>query len=80
MKGTCPSKEAVKRALELLLEEGSMPLHTFHKVCGIKDKCLIEIITSIDPHPFYVEPKHRTIRFHAIYQHKINFDILFDEL
>ena len=51
-----------------------MPLHTFHKVCGIKDKRLIEII------PFYVEPKHRTIHFHAIFQHKIYFDILFDEL
>ena len=80
VKGTCHSKEAVKRALKLLLEKGSMPLHTFHRVCGIKDKRLIEIISNIDPHPFYVEPKHRTIHFHAIFQHKINFDILFDEL
>ena len=81
VKGTWHSKEAIKRELQLLSEKGSsMPLHTFHKVCGIKEKRLIEIISNIDPHPFYVDPEYRTIRFHAIFQHGINFDILCDEL
>ena len=79
VKGTC-HKEAVKRAFKLLLEKGSMPLHTFHEACGVEEKRFIEIISNLHPHPFYVNPLHRTIHFHAIFQHKINFDILFDEL
>ena len=80
VKGTC-HEEAFKRALQLLSEKGSsMPLHTFYEVCGVKKQRLIEIISNIDPHPFYVDPQHRTIHFHAIFQHEINFDILFDEL
>ena len=80
VKGTC-HKEAVKRAFKLLLEKGSMPLRTFREVCGVKEeKHFIEIISNIDPHPFYVHPKHRTIHFHAMFQHKINFDILFDSV
>ena len=47
VKGTWHSKEAIKRELQLLSEKGSsMPLHTFHKVCGIKEKRLIEIISN----------------------------------
>ena len=81
VKGTCHSKEAVKRAFKLLLEKGSMLLRTFHEVCGVhEEKRFIEIISNIDPHPFYVNPEHRTIHFHAIFQHKINFDILFDSI
>ena len=80
VKGTCHSKEAVKRAFKLLLEKGSMPLHTFHEVCGVEEERFIEIISNIEPHPFYVDPEHRTIHFHAIFQHKINFDILFDSI
>ena len=81
VKGTCHSEEAVKRAFKLLLEKGSMPLHTFLEVCGVKEKRFIEIISNIHPHPFYVNPEHRrTIHFHAIFQHKINFDILFDSV
>ena len=80
LKGTCHSKKAVKRAFKLLLEKGSMPLHTFCEVCGVEEERFIEIISKIDPHPFYVDPKHRTIHFHAIFQHKINFDILFDSV
>ena len=81
VKGTWHSKEAIKRELQLLSEKGSsMPLHTFRKVCGIKEKRLIEIISNIEPHPFYVNPKHRTIHFHAIFQRQINFDILFDSV
>ena len=75
VKGTCQSKEAVKRAFKLLLEKGSMPLHTFHEVCGVEEQRFIEIISNIDPHPFYVNPEHKTIHFHAMFQHKINFDI-----
>ena len=80
--GTCDSKrkEAIKRVFKLLLEKGSMPLHTFREVCGVKEERFIEIISNIHPHPFYVNPLHKTIRFHAIFQHKINFNILFDEL
>ena len=81
VKGTCHSEEAVKRAFKLLLEKGSMPLHTFCEVCGVyEEKRFIEIISNIDPHPFYVNPEHRTIHFRAIFQHKINFDILFDSV
>ena len=79
VKGTC-HEEAVKRACKLLLEKGSMPLHTFYEVCGVKKQRFIEIISNIEPHPFYVDPEHRTIHFHAIFQHKINFDILFDSI
>ena len=79
VKGTC-HKEAVKRAFKLLLEKGSMPLRTFRVVCGVKEERLMEIISNIHPHPFYVNPKHRTIHFHAILQHKIDFDILFDSV
>ena len=80
VKGTWHSKEAVKEAFKLLLEK-SMPLHTFCEVCGIKkEKRLIEIISNIDPHPFYVNLKHRTIHFHAIFQRKIDFDILFHSI
>ena len=81
VKGTCHSKEAVKRAFKLLLEKGSMPLHTFLEVCGVyEEKRFIEIISNIDPHPFCLNPEHGTIHFHAIFQHKINFDILFDSV
>ena len=81
VKGTCDSEEAVKRAFKLLLEKGSMPLHTFREVCGVyEEKRFIEIISNIHPHPFYVNPEHRTIHFRAIFQHKINFDILFDSV
>ena len=80
VKGTCHSKEAVKGVFKLLLEKGSMPLHTFHEVCGVDEERFIEIISNIDPHPFYVDPEHRTIHFHAIFQRKIDFDILFDSV
>ena len=81
VKGTWHSKEAVKKAFKLLLENGSMPLRTFREVCGVyEEKRFIEIISNIDPHPFYVNPKHTTIHFHAIYQHKIDFDILCDSI
>ena len=43
VKGTCHSEEAVKRAFKLLLEKGSMPLHTFLEVCGVEEKRFIEI-------------------------------------
>ena len=72
VKGTCHSKKAVKRAFKLLLEKGSMPLHTFLEACGVEEKRFFEIISNLHPHPFYVNPLHRTI---AIFQHKINFDI-----
>ena len=80
VKGTCQSKEAVKEAFELLLDKKSMPLHTFCEVCGVEEERFIEIISNIEPHPFYVDPKHRTIHFHAIFQRQINFDILFDSV
>ena len=36
--------------------------------CGVEEeKRFIEIISNIDPHSFYVDPKHRTIHFHAIF-------------
>ena len=63
VKGTCHSKKAVKRAFKLLLEKGSMPLHTFHEVCGVEEERFIEIISNIEPHPFYVNPEHRTIQY-----------------
>ena len=78
LKGTCHSKEAVKRVFKLLLEKGSMPLRTFREACGVYEEK--RFISNIHPHPFYVNPLHRTIHFHAIFQHKINFDILFDQL
>ena len=83
VKGTWHSKEAVKKAFKLLLENGSMPLRTFREVFGVyEEKRFIEIISNIDPHPFYVNPKHTntTIHFHAIFQHKIDFDILCDSI
>ena len=80
VKGTCHSKKAVKGAFKLLLEKGSMPLHTFCEACGVEEERFIEIVSKIEPHPFYVNLKHRTIHFHAIFQRKIVFDILFDSV
>ena len=80
VKGTCPSKKAVKEAFKLLLDKKSMPLHTFCKVCGVKEERLIEIISEIYPHPFYVDPELRTIHFHAIFQKQIKLDILFHSI
>ena len=80
VKGTCHSKKAVKRAFKLLLEKGNMPFYTFREVCGVEEERFIEIISNIHPNPFYVNPLHRTIHFHAIFQHKFNFDILFDSV
>ena len=80
VKGTCHSKKNVKGAFELLLEEGSMPLHTFCEVCGVEEERLIEIISKIHPLPFDVNPKLRTIHFHAIFKKKFNFNILFHSI
>ena len=80
VKGTCPSKKAVKEAFKLLLDKKSMPLHTFCEVCGVEEERLIEIISKIYPRPFYVDPELRTIHFHAIFQKQINLDILFHSI
>ena len=76
VKGTCHSKEAVKRVFEDLLEKGSMPLRTFREACGVyEEKRFIEIFSNRST-SFLCEPRTQS---HPFPCHKINFEILFDE-